>query len=141
MAQSQPILPFAQPLVLCDAYAPAPAGKLDLRGCFHAIRPRRFPHVHDEFCVVAHLAGGFGTVTTFIDVRNVATSELVYWTHPHQFQIPSRDTVVRLANTLEGVPFSEPGIYLVELYCENTPIADFQLRVAEAEGPTSEDRP
>lgn len=138
---AQPILPFAQQLVICDSYSPAAAGKIDLAGCFHTIRPRSFPHVHDEFAVVAHLTGGAGTVTAFIDVRNTTTSELVYWTHPHQFHIPSRETVVRLVNVLEGVPFPEPGIYLVELYCENTAIADFRLRVAEREVQSSEALP
>jgi hypothetical protein len=126
-------LPYAQQLVVCDRYAPAAAGKLDMTGCFHTIRPRSFPHVHDEFCVVAHLTGGLGEVTAFIDIRDAATSQLVYWSHPHRFHIPDRQTVVRPVNTLEGVPFSEPGIYFVELYCENTPIADFRLRVAERE--------
>ena len=130
---TQPILPFAQPLVICDRYAPGTAGKLDLFGCFHTIRPQAFPHTHEEFCVVAYLTGGSGTVTTFIDIRNAVTGQLAYWTHPHRFHIPTRTTVVRLANALEGVPFSEPGIYLIEPYCENTPIADFRLRVAEPE--------
>lgn len=128
---AQPIIPFAQPLVICDDYTPGAAGKLNLLDCYHTIRTDTFPHIHDELCVVAHLAGGLGTVTVFIEVRNAATGELAFWTHPHQFHIPNRETVVRFVNRLEDVPFSEPGIYLIELYCQNTPIADFRLRVAE----------
>jgi hypothetical protein len=130
---AQPILPFALPLVLCDGYDPAEAGKMDLFGCFHTIRPAAYPHLHEHFCVVAHLTGGLGSMTTFIDIRNLASGELVHWTFPHQFRIPDRQVLVRLAHRLEDVPFPQPGIYLIELYCENTPIADFRLRLAARE--------
>ena len=131
---AQPILPFALPLLVCDDYLQTVGGKLDLSGSFHTIRPDSYPHVHEFFCVVAHLTGGLGTVTTFIDVRVAETGELVFWTHPHQFDIPNRDIVIRLVNGMEGVPFPRPGLYLIELLCENTCIADFRIRLAEPTG-------
>jgi hypothetical protein len=128
---AQPIVPFAQPLVICDDYSPGTSGKLNLLDCFHTIRSDAFPHDHEELCVVAHLAGGSGTVSVFNDIRNASTGDLVFCTVPHSFHLPSRETVVRFVNRLENVPFSQPGIYPIELYCENTPIADFRLRLAE----------
>ena len=78
-------------------------------------------------------------MTTFVDIREASSGELVFWTHPHQFHVPNREMVVRLVNGLEGVTFSQPGIYLIELYCENSPIADYRLRLAEPPDRDSED--
>lgn len=89
--------------------------------------------------VVAHLTGGLGTVSTHVDVRFAETEELVYTTLPRQMSIPSRDILVRLVHTLEGVPFAQPGIYFVQLCCENTCIADVRLQLHERSGgPTGE---
>jgi hypothetical protein len=138
---AQPILPFALPLVVCDEYLRTDGGKLDVYGTFHTIRPESYPHVHEFFCVLAHLTGGLGTVTTFVDVRHADTLELIFWTHPRQFQIPNREVVVRLVNGMESVPFPKPGLYLIELYCENTCIAGFRLRLAEPKRDSSEESP
>jgi hypothetical protein len=48
--------------------------------------------------------------------------------------IPNREVSVRLVNVLERLAFPEPGIYFVELYCENTPIADFRLQLQGEDG-------
>jgi hypothetical protein len=126
---AQPILPFAQSLLLCDGYAPAGDRKFNFYGSYYTIRVGSYPHTQARMCVVAHLSGGMGTMTTFVDVRSARTEELVFTTVPRQLTIPNRDLPVRLVNVLERLTFPEPGVYFVELYCENTPIADFRLQL------------
>ena len=129
----QPILPFAQSLILCDGYEVRDEEKIDLIGTFDKIQATHYPHIHESFGVIARLTGGRGTITTFVDIRVARTLELVQCTASKQFTIPTRDTVVLLVNGFEDISFSRPGIYLVELYCENTPIADFRLLLEQVE--------
>ena len=131
---AQPILPFAQSLLLCDRYAPTGRGTYDFFGSYYTILATSYPHVQSRVCVVAHLTGGLGTVTTLVDVRSGRTEELILTTTPRQLTIPDREGSVRLVNVLERLSFPEPGIYFIELYCENTCIADFRLRLHGRDG-------
>jgi len=128
---AQPILPYALPLFFCDRVVAVGGGKFDFLGAFHTIRPTEYPFVLRHFSVVAHLAGGLGTMSTNVEIRWAETDELVYTTLPRQITIPNREVLVRLVNTIEGMRFPRPGIYFVELYCENTCIADFRLLLHE----------
>ncbi len=42
---------------------------------------------------------------------------------------PDRQTVVQVAMTIEGCRFQEPGLYLLELFCDNSWVCDTQLRL------------
>lgn len=130
---AQPILPFALPLLVCDSYAPSGGTKYDFFGAFHAVRPYKYPHVLRQICVVAHLTGGQGVMTTQLDIRS-EQDELIFTTLPRQLTIPNRQTLVRLVNFLEEVIFPHSGIYFIQLHCENTPIAEFRLTLHDRAG-------
>lgn len=53
--------------------------------------------------------------------------ELVWTTEVRQLNFPNRDMVVQLALEVQGCLFSEPGPYLLELYCDNVCVADAPL--------------
>jgi hypothetical protein len=129
---AQPILPFALELVVCEDYAADELGRVDLLETFHSIRPESYPHVHSPFYVEVALTGGLGELSTFIDIRHAETGELIYWTTPQSIRLESRHSVAYLLILLEDVPFPKPGIYFVELYCENTAIADCRIRLLES---------
>jgi hypothetical protein len=42
----------------------------------------------------------------------------------HTLLFPDRHTVIEMALTLKGVRFPQPGIYLVELFCDAQWVAD-----------------
>ena len=128
---AQPILPFALPIFLCDRHVARDRGKVDFLGAFHSIKPREYPHTHQRFSVVAHMNGGLGDINTYVDIRNMATGELIDTTPPRIIRFPNRNVLVRLVCEFVGVQFPSSGIYLIELYCEHTCIADTRLRLRE----------
>jgi hypothetical protein len=128
---AQPILPFAHELVLCEDYSSDEMGRIDLLGTFRSIRPESYPYTHSGFLVVAQLSGGLGQLSTFVDVRLADTEKVVYWTAPQVIAMQDRNALVYLLNILEDVPFPRAGVYFVELYCENTCIADYRLHLLE----------
>jgi hypothetical protein len=128
---AQPILPFAHELILCEDYSADDSGRIDLLGTFRSIRPESYPYTHSGFLVVAQLSGGLGQLSTFVDVRLAETEKVVYWTTPQVIAMQDRNSLVYLLNVLEDVPFTRAGVYFVELYCENTCIADYRLHLLE----------
>jgi hypothetical protein len=126
---SAAIVPVAQALYLCDGHLGFPGGKTDLVGLFNSIGAAHYPHVQRQFVVFARLLQGLGQVSFYVDVRFAATQQLAHASSTHTLVFPHRDTVVEMALTLKGVRFPQPGIYLVELFCEGQWVADTRLVV------------
>jgi hypothetical protein len=123
-----PILPIARGLYLCDYQVGYSNGKTDLYGLFNAIRPENgFPFEDGRFCVFAQLTNGLGRIPFFVDVRFAGSDQLVWTTEIRELDFPTRNTTVQLALLIEGCPFSRAGLYLVELFCDNTWICDTSL--------------
>ena len=126
---SATIIPVAQALYLCDGHLGFPGGKTDLIGLFNSIRTANFPHVQKHLVVFARLLQGLGRVSFYIDIRFAPTQQLVHVSSTHMLVFPDRDTVVEMALTLKGVRFPQPGIYLVELFCDAQWVADARILV------------
>lgn len=127
------IQPFARALFLCDSAFGYESGKTDLYGLFNAIRPAIYPHSQGRFCIFAQLTGGLGAVPFHVDVIFRPRDELIWTTDTHELRFPRRDVIVQLALTVEGCPFSEPGSYLLELYCADVCVADVPLQLLQGE--------
>ena len=122
------VVPFAKAMYLCDYHVGFKDGKVDLYGLFNAIRPESgFPHARSRFCVFVQLNNGLGRVPFYIDVRFAQTDELVHTTEIHSLFFPNRNTVVQLAMEMNGCRFDSPGLYILELFCNNTWVCDTQL--------------
>jgi hypothetical protein len=118
------ITPVAQALYLCDGHLGFPGGKTDLVGLFNGIQAAGYPHVQRQFVVFARLRQGLGRVPFYVEIRFAPTQQLIHVSGTHVLVFPDRDTVVEMALTLKGVRFPQPGIYLVELYCNAQWVAD-----------------
>jgi hypothetical protein len=121
------VLPVAKAIYLCDYQVGYENAKVDLYGLFNAIRPKSYPHMQGSFCVFAQLINGLGTIPFFIDIREARTDQLTHTTLTHHLTFPSRNTVVQMALRVKQCLFSQPGMYLVELYCDNTWVCDTTL--------------
>jgi hypothetical protein len=117
----------AQALYLCDGHIRFPGGKTDLIGLFNGIHPASYPHFQNQLVVFARLHQGLGQVTFYVDVRFAPTQRLIHLSSTHMLVFPDRDTVVEMALTLKGVRFPQPGIYLVELFCDASWVADARI--------------
>ena len=121
---SSPIIPVSRSLFLCDFHVGYQDGRVDLYGIFNAIRPAVYPHIRRQLVGFAQLTGGLGDVPFFLDIRSEQTGILVRSTATRSIHFPDRTAVVQLAVTIEGIQFSEPGLYVVDLFCHNTWVCD-----------------
>jgi hypothetical protein len=126
---SPTIMPVAQALYLCDGHLGFPGGKSDLMGLFNSIRATHYPHVQSQFVVFASLLQGLGRVSSYVDIRFAPPQQLTHASGTHTLVFPDRDTVVEMALTLKGARFPQPGIYLVELFCDGQWVADTRVLV------------
>src|SRR6185312_5610866 len=114
------ILPVAKALYLCDYHVGYSNGKVDLYGIFNGIRANSYPHRKGPFVCFAQLLGGLGSISFHIDIRRGIDRHLIDWSGTRTLQFPNRTTLLQVAATIPGCVFDQPGIYLVELYCDNT---------------------
>jgi len=122
------VVPVAKSLYLCDYHIGYGNGKGDLYGLFNAIRPEDgFPYETGRFCVFAQLVNGQGQVPFYIDIRFAESEALVHTTETRTLTFTDRMSVVQLALTIEGCQFHSPGLYLLELFCDNTWVCDAPL--------------
>jgi hypothetical protein len=123
------VVPVAQALYLCEEID-VEGGALNLYALFNAIRASGFPHTQESFCVFAQLSGGLGEIPAHFDVVRARDDRVVYVSETQRLRFDRRSQLIRLSVTFEGVTFDEPGVYLVQLFCDNTWVADvpFELR-------------
>jgi hypothetical protein len=127
------VLPVLKSIYLCDSYVGYANGKVDLYGLFSGIRPERFPHVQERFCIFAQLVNGLGETPFFFDIRQASTDRPIHTTDRNVQNFPNRTRIVQLAMTIRGCPFDEPGLYIIDLFCNNEWVADTAVRL---ENPT-----
>jgi hypothetical protein len=124
------VIPMARGVYLCDLQVGNANGTSDLYGVFNAIRPAGgYPHVQRTFCVYAELGSGLGHVSCWVDIYDATSGRLMRTTNVYPLHFPNRDVTVQLAIDIQGCPFPQPGVYLVELLCDNQWIADTRLRL------------
>lgn len=124
------IVPVARAVYLCDRVSLSGSGKVDIHGVFNLIRAAAFPSVHPRFTVFAQLVHGLGTVRVHVDIRRMSDWQLVHASGPTAVTFQARSQTRYIALTLPGVPFHRPGMYAVELLCNNTWVADASLELA-----------
>jgi hypothetical protein len=124
------INPVAKSLYLCDYVFGNPDGKTDLRGLINAIFAESFPHVQGEICVFAQLLGGLGEVGIHIDIREARTNSLIHTSHLHRLEFSFRNELIQVVVALQEIHFPNPGIYLVEMFCNNIWIADTTIELS-----------
>ena len=93
-------------------------------GLFNSIHPSKFPHVQKHFVVFAQLTSGLGQIPFYLDVRFARTGQLIHTTNTQTLTFPHRDKLVQMAYTMQGCVFPQPGMYLIELYCNAQWVAD-----------------
>lgn len=107
-------------------------GRVDLFGVFNTTQATTgSPRTTAKICVIAQLVNGLGRVPFFIDVRRAEDDELIWTTNRRELLFPNRTVVVHMAVKIEGCRFERPGVYLLELYCDDTWVADTRLTVSK----------
>ena len=123
------ITPVAKALYICDGTIGFANQKTDLMGIFNAIRAPQYPHRQGHFVIFAQLLGGLGQVPFYFDIRYAADGTPVHSTKARLMYFPNRDTIVQMAYTMQDCPFPQPGIYLIELFCNGQWVGDTTLKL------------
>jgi hypothetical protein len=125
-----PIIPSVKPLMLCEEIDEE-GGLRNVYGLFTSLPAEFYPHVRESFCVFAQLSGGLGTVPFYFDIRRASDERLIHTSIRQTLDFRDRTQLIQLAVTFRNVRFEQPGVYLVELYCDNTWVADVTLTLTE----------
>jgi len=124
------IVPVVQPLLLCEEIDEE-SGALNVYGLFNALRAEQFPHARELFCVFAQLSGGLGEMSYHFDLIRARDERLVHASHSRRLRFDRRSQLIQLFARFEGVVFEEPGVYLLQLFCDNTWVADVTVEMRE----------
>lgn len=126
------ILPVAKELYLCEEID-REGGLVNLYGLINAFHRDSFPHIAIPFCVFAQLSQGLGEIRFHFDISRARDGTLIHVSESHSLEFARRTQLHQIAMTFDGILFEEPGVYLIELFCDNTPIADVALELFEEE--------
>lgn len=121
---SDVVMPMSRSLFVCDSYTGYPGGRIDLVGVLSVIRPGTYPHTRRRFVVFVQLSGDQGEAPFFFEIRRESDDELIRTTAVRSLHFADRVTPVNLAMTVEHVPFTQPGVYAVSLFCHNKWVCD-----------------
>ncbi len=113
------IKPVARSLFLCRTCVGYPNGRVDLYEIFNEVKAPTWPHVEQQFCLVAQLTDGQGIVDCFLDIRFLPTGLLVHTTATNQLSFPARVSIRWLVVSVLGCRFDQASLYGVELFCNN----------------------
>jgi hypothetical protein len=124
------VIPVAKALYLCEE-VDVEGGQVNLYALFNTIRASTFPHKPEPFCVFAQLGGGLGEVPVHFDIVRARDESVIYVSEVNRQQFARRSQVIQLSMKFEAVVFREPGVYLVQLFCDNSWVADVVLDLRE----------
>ena len=120
------IVPVAKTLFICEEID-VEWGMTNLYGLLNALRPTVYPHDQDTLCVVVQLSQGLGEMPVHYDVQRARDQRVIHTSRPRRIRFESRTHLIQLVTRFEKLKFEEPGIYLLELFCDNTWVGDVTL--------------
>jgi hypothetical protein len=126
------VIPSAKAIYLCEE-VDVEGGMTNLYALFNAIRPKHYPHTQGSFVCFAQLLGGLGDVPFHFDITRAADGRLIDCSEVRPLRFPDRNALLQVAVTIEGCVFETPGVYLVELHCDNVWAADTTILLLEVD--------
>jgi hypothetical protein len=88
-----------------------------------------FPYTLGKMCVVALMRDGQGEVRFRADLLRADTLEVIRRSKDYLVNFVDRHRSTLVAIRLKEVLFPQPGLYLVELFCEGTFVDDQLISV------------
>jgi hypothetical protein len=122
------VIPAAKALYLYEEID-VEGGAINLYALFNTIHAAAFPHTPQLFAVFAQLTGGLGEMPAHYDIVRARDEQVVYVSETHHLRFDRRSQTLQLSVTFDGVTFEEPGVYLVQLFCDNAWAADVTLEL------------
>lgn len=124
------VVPVAKTLFLCEEID-VEWGMTNLYGLLNSLRPSAFPYVPESLAAFVQLSQGFGEMPFHYDIVRASDLRLIHTSLINTLRFDRRTQLLQLVTRFAGVRFDEPGIYLVELFCNNTWVGDVTLELNE----------
>jgi hypothetical protein len=132
---AQTVLPRVQAMVVCDEIEESDRDTeaINLAGVRAVIVSPVFPHVWPQLCVFVQMNGHRCEVQCHVEVESLATDEKIAETEPMTFSFEDPTVVMPMQFRLYNCVFPAPGVYYVQLYCEQKLIGERPLLLREGE--------
>lgn len=130
---SEIIVPIAKKVFVCDDLFQDPAsGRSSLLNLWDTIpiQEDAFPYCHKKISVFARLRGGSGNVPVHLEISQAATGEMIRRTPNFILPFLDRTKAYDFICSIVDLIFPTPGVYFVEMYCNNEFVDDQAIRVA-----------
>lgn len=131
------VAPIVKSVFLCDHVEVDPeTGKPTVHGLFNSLRVEFVPDavsVLEDFCVFAEFIGGVSDAFVRVEIVHSETGTVVVHTPNRLLHFPERHTIVYLSMRIAELAVAEPGVYIVELYCNDSFVDDRVLNVMSRE--------
>jgi Family of unknown function (DUF6941) len=124
------IIPMAKALYLCEEID-IEGGQVNVYALFNTMHAEELPHTRESLCVFAQLSGGLGEMPAHYDIVRARDERVVDVSATHRLRFERRSQLLQLSMTFKGVIFEEPGVYFVQLFCDNVLVADVTLELRE----------
>ena len=79
----------------------------------------------------AQLANGLGRIPFRVEIRDARLGRVIHTTVTNVLTFPDRTTLVQVVLSIDRCSFPHAGIYLVDLFCDNTWVCDTNLRLSD----------
>jgi hypothetical protein len=103
----------------------------NLYGLLNLIRPAAYTHTQDSLSAFVQLSQGLGDIRFHIDIRRARDDRVIHTSHIRTLSFERRTQVLQVVTHFRGIRFDEPGMYFVELFCDNTWVGDVTLELEE----------
>jgi hypothetical protein len=127
------VLPRVQAMVLCDGVEESDRerGVYHLKGVRSVISATGFPCIHPRLCAFLQLSGHMGEASCHATINRVETDETLYQTRPRVISFKGPLTIIPFKFRFQNCAFPAPGVYYVQIICENKLISERPLHVTE----------
>jgi hypothetical protein len=88
-----------------------------------------FPYALGKLCAVAWMRDGFGTARFRVDVVDPMSNTVIRRSQTYTYSFPDRRRSALIVIRLRDVVFPQPGLYLVEFFCEDQFIDDQPIQI------------
>lgn len=127
------IWPRVQAMVLCDEIEESDqdSDAVNLHGVRSVITSPVFPLVWPHLCAFVQMSGHQGEAQCHVEVESVASDKVIADTEPMSISFDSPTIVTPVQFRLHNCLFRVPGVYYVQVYCEEKLIGERPLLLEE----------
>jgi hypothetical protein len=125
------VRPVLQYSILCDGVQSLPEnGKPSYLGVFEVVMASAFPATHPEMFIINRWSGGTGEHVEKIRIESPDGRKVIMDGPETRFLLANRGKTHTVTLRVEGLTFDRPGTYWVQVFLDESMIAEYPLTAA-----------